>query len=93
MINSTSNSKRLTNTMNKYINEQIKSSNQSQETVLDASKDQANKKNLSQYEMNVYFKLNLIKDMQSKHHKSKKEIRQMLHPTVDENQLPKDTDR
>lgn len=48
---------------------------------------------LTSYDMNVYFKLNLLKDLESERGNSRREIRKMLHPTLDEHQLPKDNER
>lgn len=87
--NTNSKSQRLAKTMRKYIQEEL---GQTVDTfgnpIHDSSMSKIkNKKHLSQYEMDVYYKMNLIKDMHSDHHKSKKEIRQMLHPTIEHEQL------
>ena len=42
--------------------------------------------------MNVFFKLNLIKDLGDSRGKTKREIRKMLHPTLKEEQLPREND-
>ena len=42
--------------------------------------------------MNVYYQLNILKDMHSSRPSSKRDIRQILHPTLEENQLPKEND-
>ncbi len=41
--------------------------------------------------MNVYYQLNLLKDMNSTKNSSKKDIRQMLHPALEDDNLPKTT--
>jgi hypothetical protein len=40
--------------------------------------------------MNVFFKLNLLKEIGSGRGKSRREIRKMLHPTIKEEHLPKE---
>jgi len=60
--NKTGNSnRRLTQTMRAYIKEELNPD----------SAPVKNKKHLDQFDMNVYYKLNLIKDLQNDKHKSK----------------------
>lgn len=73
-------SDRLAKTMRKYVSQE-----------LTGTKQKNNK--LDTYDMNVYVKLNLIKDRVSERGHSRREIRKMLHPTLDEEQLPKDGER
>jgi len=40
--------------------------------------------------MNIYFKLNLLKESSRGHSMSRREIRKILHPTLTEGQLPKE---
>jgi hypothetical protein len=70
---------RLAKTMRKYVNQEL------------TGRSDKSKK-LTQYDMNVYFKLNLIKELQSERGHSRREIRKMLHPTLPEDQLPEETD-
>lgn len=43
--------------------------------------------------MNVYFQLNLLRDMQTEKPSSKREIRQMLHPNLEEDKLPNENEQ
>lgn len=54
--------------------------------------DSKSKTKLSAYDMNVFFKLNLIKELGDSRGKTKREIRKMLHPTLKEEQLPNEND-
>jgi hypothetical protein len=56
-------------------------------------KPQVSGKKLSQYDMNVYFQLNLLRDMQiDNKSSSKRDIRKMLHPNLDEDNLPSESE-
>ena len=77
--------------MKNYIDQEIVGNS----IIKDQSKDNTKSRRLSQesahksnYDMNVYFKLNLMRDMQNEKCKSKKEIRKMLHPTLEDQYLP-----
>lgn len=77
--------------MKSYIDQEVIGNS----TIKDATNKFSNGRRLSQessnktnYDMNVYFKLNLMRDMQNDKWKSKKEIRKMLHPTLEDQYLP-----
>lgn len=73
----TTNSQKLTKTVRNYVESEI------------TNPSQKPRKKLSQYDMNVYYQLNLLKDMHSSKNSTKKDIRQMLHPAIEEDNLPK----
>ena len=76
------NAGKLLKTMRKYIKSEL----------TDRKKENQSKTKLSSYDMNVFFKLNLIKDLGDSRGKTKREIRKMLHPTLKEEQLPSEND-
>jgi hypothetical protein len=49
-------------------------------------------KKMDQYDMNIYYQLNLLRDMTSHRPSSKRDIRKMLHPSLEEKQLPPETE-
>lgn len=72
--NSFTNSKKLTKTMKSYINQEVVGNS----TIKDTTNKYSNGRRLSQesanktnYDMNIYFKLNLMRDMQNDKCKSK----------------------
>lgn len=78
------NTQTLAKTMRKY----IKELNEDESSIKSRSTDKRKKKKMSQYEMNVYYKLNLLKDLDNNKGNTRREIRKMLHPTISEDQLP-----
>lgn len=76
------NTGKLMKSMRKYIKTELTEKN----------KDAKSNSKLSAYDMNVFFKLNLIKELGDTRGKTKREIRKMLHPTLKEDQLPNEND-
>ena len=75
------NAGKLLKTMRKYIKSEL----------TDRKKENQSTTKLSSYDMNAFFKLNLIKDLGDIRGK-KREIRKMFHSTLIEEQLPNEND-
>ena len=75
-------SQKLTKTVRTYIESEITNVNSLQQP-------KTKQKKMNQFDMNIFYQLNLLKDMYSTTNNSKKDIRKMLHPAIDEENMPK----